>query len=166
MRISSCQAAYLRFRRRLVLALSVLSARIELRTRGRWVRLGLTNQDGLGTFHQGHRRVLPASGAHHAGDGQAQHPQSGLALRSLRVRGLWDRFKFIYTLKYGSSLNMAEIEINVMVRQCPKRRIADIDTACSNSSASIRLLRCDVTLALQKIAEASITMTQPVALDR
>ena len=34
----------------------------------------------------------------------------------------------IYTPKHGSWLNMAEIEINVMVRQCLNRRIADIDT--------------------------------------
>jgi hypothetical protein len=34
----------------------------------------------------------------------------------------------VYTPKHGSWLNIAEIEINVMVRQCLNRRIADIDT--------------------------------------
>jgi transposase len=45
-----------------------------------------------------------------------------------KAKALWDRFEFVYTPKHGSWLNMAEIEINVMVRQCLNRRIADIDT--------------------------------------
>lgn len=45
-----------------------------------------------------------------------------------KAKALWDRFEFVYTPKHGSWLNMAEIEINVMVRQCLSRRIADIDT--------------------------------------
>ena len=32
-----------------------------------------------------------------------------------------------YTSKHGSWLDMAEIELNVMTRQCLSRRIADID---------------------------------------
>ena len=34
-----------------------------------------------------------------------------------------DRFEFVYTPKHGSWLNMAEIELNVMIRQCLNRRI-------------------------------------------
>lgn len=45
-----------------------------------------------------------------------------------KAKALWDRFEFVHTPKHGSWLNMAEIEINVMVRQCLNRRIADIDT--------------------------------------
>ena len=45
-----------------------------------------------------------------------------------KAKALWDRFEFIHTPKHGSWLNMAEIEINVMVRQCLSRRIADIET--------------------------------------
>ena len=45
-----------------------------------------------------------------------------------KAKALWDRFEFIHTPKHGSWLNMAEIEINVMVRQCLNRRIADIET--------------------------------------
>ena len=45
-----------------------------------------------------------------------------------KAKALWDRFEFVYTPKHGSWQNMAEIEINVMVRQCLSRRIADIDT--------------------------------------
>lgn len=52
-----------------------------------------------------------------------------------RAKALWDRFEFIHTPKHGSWLNMAEIEINVMVRQCLNRRIADIDTVRSEVAA-------------------------------
>ena len=45
-----------------------------------------------------------------------------------KAKALWNRFEFVYTPKHGSWLNMAEIEINVMVRQCLSRRIADIAT--------------------------------------
>ena len=42
------------------------------------------------------------------------------------AKALWDRFEFIYTPKHGSWLNMAEIELNVLIRQCLNRRIGDI----------------------------------------
>lgn len=45
-----------------------------------------------------------------------------------RAKALWDRFEFVYTPKHGSWLNMAEIELNVMIGQCLNRRIANIDT--------------------------------------
>jgi transposase len=34
-----------------------------------------------------------------------------------------DRFDFVYTPKHGSWLNMAEIELNVLMGQCLNRRI-------------------------------------------
>lgn len=40
-----------------------------------------------------------------------------------QAKALWDRFEFVYTPKHGSWLNMAEIEINVMVQQCLNRRL-------------------------------------------
>jgi len=40
-----------------------------------------------------------------------------------QAKALWDRFEFVYTPKHGSWLNVAEIEINVMIRQCLARRI-------------------------------------------
>jgi hypothetical protein len=43
------------------------------------------------------------------------------------AKGLWDRFEFIYTPKHGSWLNMAEIELNVLVKQCLDRRIDRLD---------------------------------------
>lgn len=43
------------------------------------------------------------------------------------AKALRDRFDFIYTPKHGSWLNMAEIELNVLIRQCLNRRIGDIN---------------------------------------
>ncbi|MFH0782282.1 MAG: IS630 family transposase [Pseudomonadota bacterium] len=44
-----------------------------------------------------------------------------------KAKALWDRFEFIYTPKHGSWLNMAEIELNVLIGQCLNRRIAEIE---------------------------------------
>jgi hypothetical protein len=41
------------------------------------------------------------------------------------ARRLINRFEFHYTPKHGSWLNMAEIELGVIIRQCLTRRIAD-----------------------------------------
>ncbi len=43
------------------------------------------------------------------------------------AKALWDRFEFVYTPKHGRWLNVAEIELNVMIRQCLNRRIASLD---------------------------------------
>lgn len=43
-----------------------------------------------------------------------------------QAKALWDRFEFVFTPKHGSWLNVAEVEINVMVNQCLKRRIDSI----------------------------------------
>ena len=51
------------------------------------------------------------------------------------AKALYDRFEFIYTPKHGSWLNMAEIEINVMVRQCLNRRIDNIEKIRKEVSA-------------------------------
>jgi DDE superfamily endonuclease len=45
-----------------------------------------------------------------------------------KAKALWDRFEFVYTPKHGSWLNMAEIELNVMIGQCLNRRIRDFST--------------------------------------
>ena len=44
-----------------------------------------------------------------------------------QAKALWDRFEFVYTPKHGSWLNVAEIELNVMIRQCLGRRIDSIN---------------------------------------
>ena len=43
------------------------------------------------------------------------------------AKALWDRFEFVYTPKHGSWLNVAEVELNVMIGQCLNRRIDSID---------------------------------------
>lgn len=43
------------------------------------------------------------------------------------AKRLWDRLEFHYTPKHGSWLNMAEIELSVLARQCLNRRIPDQD---------------------------------------
>ena len=57
------------------------------------------------------------------------------AFRPEKARSLWDRFEFVYTPKHGSWLNMAEIELNVLHKQCLNRRIDDIETVRSEVSA-------------------------------
>jgi hypothetical protein len=44
------------------------------------------------------------------------------------ARRLAERFEFHHTPKHGSWLNMAEIELSVLSRQCLERRIGDSDT--------------------------------------
>ena len=44
------------------------------------------------------------------------------------AKRIWDRYRFIYTPKHGSWLNMAEIELNVLNAQCLNRRIDNIET--------------------------------------
>jgi hypothetical protein len=43
------------------------------------------------------------------------------------AKNLWDKFEFVYTPKHGSWLNMAEIELNVLMGQCLDRRIDTIE---------------------------------------
>lgn len=52
-----------------------------------------------------------------------------------KAKALWDRFEFVYTPKHGSWLNMAEIELNVLTRQCLNRRIAQISEVREEVSA-------------------------------
>jgi len=44
------------------------------------------------------------------------------------ANALLNRFEFVFTPKHGSWLNMAEIELSVLTRQCLNRRIPDIET--------------------------------------
>lgn len=44
------------------------------------------------------------------------------------ARRLVERFEFHFTPKHGSWLNMAEIELSALARQCLDRRIPDTDT--------------------------------------
>ena len=44
-----------------------------------------------------------------------------------QAKALWDRFEFVYTPKHGSWLNVAEIELNVLIGQCLDRRIGSME---------------------------------------
>ena len=51
------------------------------------------------------------------------------------AKRIMDRFEFIYTPKHGSWLNMAEIELNVMIGQCLNRRMDSLEQAVRAVSA-------------------------------
>ena len=46
------------------------------------------------------------------------------AFEPREAKRIWDRFEFVYTPKHASWLNMAEIEFNVLNKQCLNRHIA------------------------------------------
>lgn len=50
------------------------------------------------------------------------------AFPAARARELASRLEIHYTPKHGSWLNIAEIELSALSRQCLSRRIPDIDT--------------------------------------
>jgi hypothetical protein len=50
------------------------------------------------------------------------------AFEPAEAKRIWDRLELHYTPKHGSWLNMAEIELSVLSRQCLKRRIPDQPT--------------------------------------
>lgn len=52
-----------------------------------------------------------------------------------KAKALWDRFEFVYTPKHGSWLNMAEIELNVLIGQCFNRRIDRISLVRTEAEA-------------------------------
>ena len=51
-----------------------------------------------------------------------------LAFEPEEARRLVNRFEFHFTPKHGSWLNMAEIELSVLSRQCINQRIPDVST--------------------------------------
>ena len=51
------------------------------------------------------------------------------------AKRILDRLEFHYTPKHGSWLNMAEIELSVLSRQCLNRRIPDKDTLQQETAA-------------------------------
>ena len=54
------------------------------------------------------------------------------------ARSLTKRIEFCYTPVHGSWLNMVEIELSVLVRQCLKRRLPDIETLSREVAAWVR----------------------------
>ena len=63
-------------------------------------------------------------------DNLATHKPAALyeAFPPEEAKRIRDRFEFIYTPKHGSWLNMAEIELHVLMGQCLNRRIDNIET--------------------------------------
>ena len=51
-------------------------------------------------------------------DNLSTHKPSALyeAFEPKEAKRIWDRFEFVYTPKHGSWLNMAEIELNVLIK--------------------------------------------------
>ena len=58
-------------------------------------------------------------------DNLSTHKPSALyeTFKPKEAKRIWDRFQFFYTPRHGSWLNMAEIELNVLMGQCLNRRI-------------------------------------------
>jgi hypothetical protein len=57
------------------------------------------------------------------------------AFAPAEARRLIDRLEIVHTPKHGSWLNIAEIELNVLTRQCLSRRIGEKETLVSEVAA-------------------------------
>jgi hypothetical protein len=64
------------------------------------------------------------------------HTPAGLyqAFEPHEAKRIWDRLELHYTPKHGSWLNMAEIELSVLMRQCLDRRIPDQKALCCETT--------------------------------
>ena len=63
-------------------------------------------------------------------DNLASHSAAALyeTFEPVEAKRIWDRLELVYTPKHGSWLNMAEIELNVLSKQCLNRRIDNLKT--------------------------------------
>ena len=70
-------------------------------------------------------------------DNLASHSAAALyeTFAPAEAKRLWDRLEFVFTPKHGSWLNMAEIELNVLTKQCLNRRIEKINMVKSEVRA-------------------------------
>lgn len=70
-------------------------------------------------------------------DNYGTHKPAALyeAFSPQEAKRIWDRFEFIYTPKHGSWLNMAEIELRILMGQCLNRRIDTIEEIKSETDA-------------------------------
>ena len=57
------------------------------------------------------------------------------AFEPAEAKRIWDRLELHYTPKHGSWLNMAEIELSVLSRQCLDRRIPDQEVLRAETAA-------------------------------
>jgi hypothetical protein len=70
-------------------------------------------------------------------DNLSTHTPAALyaAFPPAEAKRIWDKLEFHYTPKHGSWLNMAEIELSVLSRQCLNRRIPDQDALRTETTA-------------------------------
>jgi transposase len=70
-------------------------------------------------------------------DNLSTHTPAALyaAFAPAEAKRIWDKLEFHYTPKHGSWLNMAEIELSVLSRQCLNRRIPDQDALRTETTA-------------------------------
>lgn len=70
-------------------------------------------------------------------DNYATHKAAALyeAFKPEEARRICNRFEFIYTPKHGSWLNMAEIELKVLMGQCLNRRIDNMEVIDKETKA-------------------------------
>lgn len=70
-------------------------------------------------------------------DNLSTHSPAALyaAFEPAEAKRIWDRLELHYTPKHGSWLNMAEIELSVLARQCLDRRIPDQDALRRETTA-------------------------------
>ena len=91
----------------------------ERRTKQDWARF---LQDIDGQYRRAEKITLVMDNLNTHGPGSLY-----ATLAPPAAKALWDRFEFVYTPKHGSWLNMAEIELNVLIKQCLDRRIDNLD---------------------------------------
>jgi hypothetical protein len=70
-------------------------------------------------------------------DNLSTHTPAALyaTFEAAEAKRIWDRLEFPSTPKHGSWLNMAEIELSVLARQCLDRRIPDQDALRRETAA-------------------------------
>jgi hypothetical protein len=83
--------------------------------------------------------IYPEVDVVHLGDGQPQHPlPRHPCTRAFPPEEAWEGYSgnwsFIYTPKHGSWLTVAEIELNVMTRQCLSRRLGSLEEVYQQNS--------------------------------
>ena len=64
------------------------------------------------------------------------------AFPAAQARRLCSRLKLVYAPKHGSWLNIAEIELSVLTRQCLCRRIPDLETLRSETPSLADAAKC------------------------
>jgi hypothetical protein len=85
------------------------------------------------------------------------------------AKRLWDKLELHYTPKHGSWLNMAELEISVLRRQCLARRLPDVATLTEEVDAWVaRRNQAQATIAwrlTKEIARERMPWIYPIAQD-